>query len=231
MFKAAGTKEEKMIRVAESSLELLHEKGPDGLIYAEVARRSAVSRPWLYKYFGGGHGPLIQFASRHFFKLLADMAPAQPHLSKREWLEKLMRNNDRLLTYSAKYPGAIRAYFYYRGNEGSIGDQIHELETMHAQKEVMEISAIFGFDAKTSREKSEYLGHIRMGLAHGWIYGDLKRMLVAEDVHYQFAQLAATLLNVPADEVPKQQPRLRPGLKKVAPDLTSADTTASASRH
>src|SRR5438067_276337 len=99
------SRDERMSRILSVTREMLAEKGHEGIVTAEVARRCGISEATIYKYFESKRDLLMQVAVQWFEELLDE---DQPTLQGRSALDGLRQVVWRSLSSVRREPALTR---------------------------------------------------------------------------------------------------------------------------
>ncbi|MDD9932086.1 MAG: TetR/AcrR family transcriptional regulator [Myxococcales bacterium] len=97
-------------RIAETTIELVRERGLDGATVEEIVRRVEISQPTFYNYFPSKEAVLAEYATRGWGPLLAAMAnhPGDVVARLRDYFQEIARDVERdgLLWHAIAVSGA-----------------------------------------------------------------------------------------------------------------------------
>lgn len=176
------SKVDKMNRVAEHTLKLIHQHGLEGLTHSRLARAAGVSRPWLYAYIGKTREALIELAVMHFGRVYAQIDRPPVGHDPRSWVAGQVEGLRYSLHQVKKYPWLMPIYFRYRGTENAIGKCIGEAEKVYVKKQVVEMQNCLGIDVKEARAVAELCTAFKLGLAYRWAVTTVSNDISEEQV-------------------------------------------------
>lgn len=178
----ARSKSEKMIEVAECTLNLVLKFGINELTFSRVSRAAEVSRPWLYKYIGNRREDLIAFAVNTFGKLFTEMESTMFEGNPDDWVESFVEGLDRLLAHTDHFPSIIPLYLRYRGTDTELGKRIDLIESAYFSRNSKELGQTFKIDTRKAHVLSQILTSFQAGLAHAWITGDWRKSIGKNEI-------------------------------------------------
>jgi len=165
----------KMVRVAESTLKIIHQHGMDGLTHSRLARAAGVSRPWLYAYIGKDKQALIELAVSHFGKVYAQIDAPAVGTDPKTWIDGQTEGLKNALTQVVRYPWIMPIYFRYRATENELGRAIMDAEKLYVKKQMTELQNALKLDSKTARAVAELCTAFKLGLAYRWAVTSLNK--------------------------------------------------------
>ena len=163
-------KSEKIERFLEVLLRLIERYGVDGYKISDLAKKAKVSRPWIYKMFGGQKKTLAREAALYFGKHFSELAhiEASPE-SKEDLIESFQRGSEQLIQDSVRYPHIVNLYFRHMGLSDPIGQVIKEIEVSYLKKLITTIIQALKEDEKKAEQQAKLLLVARMGLIYSWL--------------------------------------------------------------
>jgi AcrR family transcriptional regulator len=164
-----SSKEERFHKVAEVVATLVLRSGRDGLKVATVARRSGVSRAWIYKYFGPDPAALVAFAIRLYGEAFSDLASSRSADNVAEWREIVAQATHKGLRDALAAPWCIQVYFRYRHSPDEIGEAIRDLETRYIERSLEELPSRLRADRARAQRFVEFFTGTRLGAFHRWL--------------------------------------------------------------
>ena len=211
MKKPADPKSDKMDKteryeaVARAVLSIVHLHGVDSVTHSRISRIAKVSRAWLYKYVGSSREKIMSFAADHMGALFTDLGPAQPELSREQWFKEIGARFLKILEMTERFPNVPRVYFQHRATHGLLGRRLEKVAQRLRDREVTELTAIFGMSSSQAERVSEILSAVRMGLAHSFAPTPLPEEAVKRTLRntapQQMVQLLERLARASVDEV------------------------------
>ena len=175
-------KEEKMMRVAEYTLRLIHQHGLEGLTHSRLARAAGVSRPWIYAYVGKDKSALITLAVNYFGRLFARFDDPPASDTEVGWIRSQIEGLKTALDTAEKYPWLMPIYFRYRATESEIGQSIMNAEKFYVRRQTLELQNALKIDSKNARVVVELTTAFKLGLAYRWasttLYKDISEAQV-----------------------------------------------------
>src|SRR5262245_48455183 len=108
-------------------MEIIERDGLLGVNHSEVARRSKISRAWLYEYIGRDKNSLIEFAAEEFGAHISGAADPLP-TTRAELDAALAEGIDFLFDAVEMNPTIVKVYFRFRGTANPIGRMIQKYE-------------------------------------------------------------------------------------------------------
>ena len=169
------SKAEKMQKVAEGTMKVLSTQGHSGITFSNVAKASGVSRPWLYKYFGCSDQALLDFMTETFATSWGKTEMVSNARTPRRWVRETMDGYSAFLDAAVESPWVMTLYFRHRGTQTSLGLKIKSLEDHYIQAQADSVQAATGFPAAQAKLVSEVLLGVRLGLAHRWVFGGIRK--------------------------------------------------------
>jgi AcrR family transcriptional regulator len=170
-----GSKDAKFVKLAEELMILIARHGIAGVTTSKLARAANVSRAWIYKYIGKDKADLMKFAVDHFGRMFAELDKPVQGSDPKSWIDAALDHVENLLKLAERYPWFTQLYYRFRGSENVIGERISEIERAYFTKQVKEMSSALGSDAPRGLLVAEILTAFRLGLAHAWTTGNLKK--------------------------------------------------------
>lgn len=166
---ADGRKEERFQQVASVVAAIVLKQGKDGLKFATIARRSGVSRAWLYKYFGADPGALTTFAIRLYGEAFADLGMNRVASTIPEWRAIVAEATRKGLRDSLAAPWCVQVYFRHRHTPDEIGASIRDLEDRFVERFVDEMPEPLRRDRASAVRFVEFFVGSRLGAFHRWL--------------------------------------------------------------
>ncbi len=168
-------KAEKMVRVSEFTLKIIHQHGLEGLTHSPLARAAGVSRPWLYAYVGKTKEALIQLAVKHFGQVYAQVDNPPRCQDERNWIDHQISGLRNSLKQVVDYPWIMPIYFRYRCTETTLGKFIVDAEKLYLKREVAELQNALKINATDARVVAELDTAFKLGLQHRWAVTSLSK--------------------------------------------------------
>jgi hypothetical protein len=162
-------KSQKYSQVSEACLAILSIKGLNALNLSGVAKRSGVSRAWIYKYIGGDKEDLLTFSLKTFGEKLLEPSRVGQSLTPEEWKNYYLPELTRTHTLTKTHPWLPNVYYRYRYSSSSVGKVIREIELNAKKARAKELTESWGVSEKGAKSLASVLVAIRMGLAFHWI--------------------------------------------------------------
>ena len=160
-----NSKNEKQMAVAKAVLELIEKDGLLGVTHSKVARKSKVSRAWIYEYIGKDKNAFIEFAAEAFASYVARLNIEMP--KTKEQLQDRLKSGIRFFFESvAKDPVIIKVYFRFRGSANPIGDVIKKYEKKWFEMVINGINEFIALPAEQAAMLVETVLILRLGFAH-----------------------------------------------------------------
>ena len=164
--KSKNTKEGKQLAVSIAVLEVVEKEGLLGVTHSKVARKSKVSRAWLYEYIGKEKSALIEFAAEVFAGHFA-RAKLTDFPKSREELERHLKEGIDFLFDSVELsPVIIKLYFRFRGTDNPIGQVIQKYESQWLKAASKTAINVLGMPAEHTDLLAELVLTLRLGFAH-----------------------------------------------------------------
>lgn len=164
-----GTKEERFHKVAAVVASLVLRSGKDGLRVSTVARRSGVSRAWIYKYFGSDPSALLDFAIRLYGEAFSDLGAKRTSQDVAEWRAIIAEATRKGLRDTLVAPWCVQVYLRHRHSADEIGAAIRELEERHVERFLQDMPARLRQDRGAARRFVEFFTGTRLGIFHRWL--------------------------------------------------------------
>lgn len=189
-----SSKEQKFHEVAVALASLLNTVGPLKISHSQIAKKSAVSRAWIYKYIGANHDDLISFAIEHLGKKVTETDRLEPVNSKDELINHITNGVERMLDNTERYPWLLPVYYRYRGTQTKPGLLIDAIEQDYVKRQTQNILRnLPSLDEKRAVIAAEILTMFRIGIAFSWQRGDISKKAnkkeLLESVRTWFEQL------------------------------------------
>jgi AcrR family transcriptional regulator len=160
-----SSKEEKQRAISMATLEVIDKEGITGITYSKVARKSGVSRAWIYEYVGKDKKALIEFAAD---VLASHFSRARLEIPKtKEELENQLKDAvDFLFESTIENPVLIKIYFRFRGTDNPLGEIIKKYEKHWLDSATKSGVNIFELPQDQAQLLAEILLTLRLGFAH-----------------------------------------------------------------
>ncbi|GIL17811.1 MAG: hypothetical protein BroJett040_15620 [Oligoflexia bacterium] len=155
-------KEKKVKVVLESILEIIAQKGPQGLSFTVVSRKSGVSRPWLYKYVGKTKDDLLDFAFREYANKIAPKGKKWVY-TKKDIDARLADGFQKLWEME---PQILKIYFQQFSRETDLSRRMMEREKEYSSDMAKALEKVYGVRAPVAELTAEYLTYLRIAIAH-----------------------------------------------------------------
>lgn len=188
------SKEGKIKKVAESMLDLIFLHGTDAVTPTRLSRAAGVSRSWIYKYLGGSQASLLDFSVQHFGEMFAEVNLALDTSNLEAFLEAQQQGFGRLIDATDQFPGVIVVFYQFRGKKHRLGTRIDEIAAKHLAREAAEIAKVTKLPASRAAQISASLTIYRLGTAHAWVMGALKKAYNREQLLAEYGRICRTLL-------------------------------------
>jgi hypothetical protein len=146
-------------------LEVIEKDGLNGVTHSKVARRSGVSRAWIYEYIGKEKGALIEFAADVFAGYFAKSNLPLPQ-SKSELELRLKEGIGFLFDTAEMNPIAIKLYYRLRGTANPIGTVIRKHEKQWLEGAAKTLVNVLGTAPDQASLVAELGLTLRLGYAH-----------------------------------------------------------------
>lgn len=164
-----SSKEERFHKVAEVVAALVLRQGREGLKFATVARRSGVSRAWIYKYFGKDPAALVSFAIGLYGEAFTEMGTSRVASDLSEWRDIVHEATRKGLRDTLVAPWCIQVYFRHRHTPDEIGVAIRDIEARHIEHFLSGMPASLRGDLAAARRFVEIFMSSRLGAYHRWL--------------------------------------------------------------
>jgi len=168
------SKEERFHLVSWAMATALLRSGPDRVTVADLARRSGVSRAWIYKYMGNDPDERLEFAVRLFGQAFAAPAHPAPAETLAEWRERLADGTRKGLDDALKAPWCVLVYSRYRHSKHRLGDMIRQVEQVEVQAIVDRIPPRGRRDPSRARAFAWAFHAARLGALNQWLDKDFR---------------------------------------------------------
>lgn len=160
------TKEAKYLVVSVAILEVIEKDGLLGVTHSKVARKSGVSRAWIYEYIGRDKDVLIECAAdmfgNYFSRANLSKTPKDPD----ELMARLKEGVDFLFASIEQSPSLIQLFFRFRGTTNPLGKVIHKYETHWLEWAQRTLSTVFKIPKARALQMAEVMFTLRLGLVH-----------------------------------------------------------------
>lgn len=191
---SANSKQEKQFAVATAILEIIEAEGLLAVTHSKIARRSKVSRAWIYEYIGKEKGDLIDFAANELGGYFSRLNLGQFPKSLHELNVQLKEGSDFLIEAAFTHPTAIKLYYRYRGTSNSIGRIIQDYECKWIQLASKALTEVLDFSAENATLIVEMILTLRLGYAHRLVTSD-KPLEIKTKANEAFKTLQFLLLS------------------------------------
>jgi len=161
-----NTKEDKQFAVSIAILEVIEKDGLLGVTHSKVARKSKVSRAWIYEYIGKEKSALVEFAAEVFASHFARAKLTELPKTKSELENRLKEGTDFLFTSVSLSPVVIKLYFRFRGTNNPIGDVIQKHEKQWLGSASKTLFEVLHMPQKQASILAELMLILRLGFAH-----------------------------------------------------------------
>ncbi len=162
----AFTKEEKFIRVQECALELVA-SGRESLSVSRLARKTKVSRPWIYKNFGSSQDELLVSAAKFVGERFAELEELRRPGTLKDLLAYFLDGAERTLVEVDKYPWIPKIYFDFLGDKGALGETVRGIESAYRRR-VTDQLCQFGMSQEEASRRAMASVKLRMSVSHAW---------------------------------------------------------------
>jgi hypothetical protein len=160
--------------VAKSLFELLGSGALTRVTHSNIAKKSNVSRAWLYKYIGKERDDLISFAIDHLGKQIIERDRLDVVTNADELKRNIVTGVERMFGNTVAFPWLIPVYYKYRGTPTKPGESIREIEQSYVRKQAKHFTKFAGYSETKANLAAEILTSFRMGIAFGWQSGDIR---------------------------------------------------------
>ena len=188
------SKEGKIKKVAEAMLNLIFLHGTDAVTPTRLARAAGVSRSWIYKYLGGSQASLLDFSVQHFGEMFAEVNVPLDISSPAAYIKDQEESFGRLIDATDMFPGVISIFYQFRGKKHRLGPRIDEIATKQLSREADEIAKCFKIPLARASQISASLTIYRLGTAHAWVMGALKKAYNRESLLKEYSLICKALL-------------------------------------
>lgn len=152
--------------VAVAILDCIERDGLLGVTHSKVARKSRVSRAWIYEYVGKEKESLTEYAAEFLALEFSRVSLREFPVTKSELEIRLRDGIDFLLNSVALSPVVIQLYFRYRGTRNPIGRTIKKYEDLWLHSASKTLTDVLGFPPDQALKVADFVLSMRMGLAH-----------------------------------------------------------------
>ena len=160
------SKESKQLAVSIAILEIIESDGLLGVTHSKVARKSKVSRAWIYEYIGKEKGALIEYGADVFAGHLSRVALTELPKTK-DALQAQAGEGVRFLFDSVEQsPLIIKLFFRFRGTANPVGKTIQKYEKRWLEDATKTIVEVLGLSAEYAAMLAESVLTLRLGFAH-----------------------------------------------------------------
>jgi len=156
-------KNEKHNKVSIAILEIISQKGIEELNISSVAKKSSVSRAWIYQYMGKSKDDLMSIATENCASFFARSTISVELNSKDDLVEKLIDATNFIVTACTENPIFIKLYFRYKGSENILGVTIEKFESLWIQKFSKHIMRVLKVSPDEAQSLCRTLLILRMG--------------------------------------------------------------------
>lgn len=187
-------KEERFHRVSWAMATALLRSSPDQVTVSDLARRSGVSRAWIYKYMGKDPDDRLAFAVRLFGQAFAAPAHPAPAESLAQWRERLADGTRKGLDDALKAPWCVLVYSRYRHSKHRLGEMIRQVEQVEVQAIVDRIPPQGRPDPKRARAFAWAFHAARLGSLNQWLDPDFRQTVGSDLIVAHLLGLADSYL-------------------------------------
>lgn len=164
--KSRNNKESKQLSVSIAILEIIEKEGLLGVTHSKVARKSKVSRAWIYEYIGREKSALIEFAAEVFAGHIARVKIVELPKSKLELEDRLKTGVHFLFDAMEVNPLIIKLYFRFRGAANPVGKVIEKYEKQWLEGASKTLVDILNFSTEQAKILAEVILTLRLGFGH-----------------------------------------------------------------
>lgn len=161
-----SNKEHKQLAVSVAVLEVIEKDGLLGVTHSKVARKSKVSRAWIYEYIGKEKRALTEFAADVFASHFARVKITDLPKTKSELEDRLKEGIDFLFASVELSPVIIKLYFRFRGTANPLGHVIEKYERQWLDGASKTLVKVLDLPAEQAATLAELILTLRMGFAH-----------------------------------------------------------------
>jgi AcrR family transcriptional regulator len=183
-----SSKELRFRAVAEAVAAVVLAGGVSRVTVSAVARRAAVSRPWIYKYLGHDPAILVAYAARFYGEVFSDLTRSRRADDVAGWRALIAEATRDGLHDVLQAPWCVLLYFRHRHASDPIGVTLREVEARYLAAFADDLPpALRGPEAESFAEV--FLAS-RLGIYHRWLDPAVRARLGEEAV---LAELLAPL--------------------------------------
>lgn len=114
-LKEQTSKELRFLAVVVSALELITESGLQNFSISTLARKSKISRPWIYQYIGRTKSEVINVTIHHWGQYFSQTGTYAQPSNLEELKQRIEQGNEFVFKTAIDFPVVIRAYFKFKG--------------------------------------------------------------------------------------------------------------------
>lgn len=161
-----SNKEFKQLAASAAILEIIEHDGLLGVTHSKVARKSKVSRAWIYEYIGKEKSALIEFAADVFGGHMTRVTLTELPKTKAALQAQLKDATGFLFDSAEKNPLIIKLYFRYRGTANAVGKVIQKYEKLWLKDAAATAADVLNLTPKQASDLAELIFTLRLGFAH-----------------------------------------------------------------
>lgn len=162
--------------LCQAGLQILEQKGPQGLTFSAVSRKAGISRPWIYKYIGNKQSDILDFIISEIGKEVGMMHGPWRDLEGDSVLEALQNGFTSLLSQTGKNPVIFRLFLKYSADPGPVGTQIRKLMGEYSGRLAKRLKTLgLRKHDQESKDLAELVGLLRMGIVGFATHSSLKK--------------------------------------------------------
>lgn len=161
-----SSKEIKLLAVSIAILEIIENDGILGVTHSKVARKSKVSRAWIYEYIGKEKNELIEFGADVFASHMARTTLEELPKTKEAIGVQLKEGVEFLFNSVEQNPLIVKLFFRFRGTTNSVGIAIQKYEKQWLANAENTIVSVIGLPLEQASLLAELVLTLRLGFAH-----------------------------------------------------------------
>ena len=178
----ANSKEEKTVRVAAATLNIILQNGLRAVTPSRVARSAEVSRPWIYKYIGGDAEDLVKCGVEYFGKVYSRIDENFADITPDAWIADEVKAFKLSLATHDQYPWIVPIYFRFKGSPTPIGKAIEKIESAYLVKKQKQLKKALNLTDKQARSWAEFTTSFKLSLTHRCQFGDLRKFMSHDEI-------------------------------------------------
>ncbi len=156
----------KFDQAARTAIEMLAMFGMERITISALARKSGVSRPWIYKYIGSDPGAIVDLAIKSMGEAFTELnRPAFEAKDFDAWNTEVALGTRALFEDVRRIPALVQIYWRYHETDTSIGKHIREIEGRYLARFAESSAGALKISHSKASELGRLISLLRMGAA------------------------------------------------------------------